>query len=516
MKLPLLLLGLATLLAPASAAPAPAHDYSTPRFTDPDRRRKLEAIVPEIDREFADYAVKKNYPALVWGIVLDGELVHTGARGLANVEQKIAAGPDTRFRIASMTKSFTALAVLKLRDAGKLSLFDPVEKFIPEFRAVGALTTDAPPVTVRHLLTMTAGFPEDNPWGDRQLAVSPADLRAFLQRGLALSNPPGIGFEYSNLGYALLGAIISQVAGVPYQQYITREILTPLGMKDTVWEFSTVPAAKLALGYRSAGAGWQLEPLLHDGSYGAMGGLLTTVPDLAHYLRLHLSAWPARNDPDNGLVRRATLREMHKPAEVTRLFAEAKNLAGQPAPSVSGYGYGLSWTMDATGTVSVAHSGGLPGFGSNHRFYPEHGLAIMSFANLTYAGTSAINARVGALLIEKAGLPRRQLPPSAILVTRHRQIATLVQTWEPALADAIVAENFFPDRPREAWIAHAREVLAKAGTIQSIGEVSPENQLRGTFVLTGDKGRVAVTFTLTPEQTPRLQELQLNPVETRP
>lgn len=513
MKTPLLLVApLACALAVSalvSAAPVSRQDYAPPRFTDFERRRKIEALRTEIDREFADYAVKKNYPGLVWGIVLDGELVHTGARGWANVEKKTAATVETRFRIASMTKSFTALAILKLRDAGKLSLEDPVARHVPDFRSVEPLTADAPPVTIRHLMTMTPGFPEDNPWGDRQLAVSPDDLKAFLRRGLSLSNPPGVGFEYSNLAYALLGEIISTVSGLPYQRYITREILAPLGMKDTVWEFTEVPAGQLALGYRSEGTGWRAEPLLHDGSYGAMGGLLTTIRDLARYDRLHLSAWPARNDPDDGLVRRATLREMHQPAVITRVNGDARNFEGKPAPTASGYGYGLGWTMDSTGVVFVAHSGGLPGFGSNHRFYPEHGLAILSFANLTYAGTGAVNARVGALLIEKGGLPRRELPPSAILLARQKQVAALVQTWEPALADAIVAENFFLDRSRGAWSTQAREALASAGTITAVGALVPENQLRGTFPLIGGKGRVDVTFTLTPERDPRVQELRL-------
>lgn len=518
MKLTPLLSGyLASLLlftAFAAAAPAPAApphpEAATPRFTDPDRRARIDALLPEIDREFAAYAEKKKYPGLVWGLVLDGELIRTGALGFANVEKKIpATAAGTRFRIASMTKSFTALAILTLRDTGKLSLADPVVKYIPEFAHVAPLTADAPVVTVRHLLTMTAGFPEDNPWGDRQLALPPADLRAFLRRGLALSNPVGVSYEYSNLAYALLGEIITTVAGEPYQRYITRTMLAPLGMKDTVWEYTEVPADQLALGYRNAADGWAPEPLLHDGSYGAMGGLLTTIPDLARYLKLHLDAWPARNDAESPVARRASLREMQSPGVITRFDAGAKNPAGEPAPQVAGYGYGLRWTLDGKGVTAIGHSGGLPGFGSQHVFYPEHGVAVLSFANLTYAGTGAVNSRVGAMLIEKAKLPRRTLPPSATLVARTSQVARLVQSWDETLAAALVAENFFLDRSRAAWRELAAETLAKAGKITAVGEIVPENQLRGTFALQGEKGRVDVFFTLTPEADPRLQELSL-------
>ncbi len=495
--------------AAAAAAPAPQRDYATPRFADPGRSERIKAMLAGVDQVYADFAAQKKLPGLVWGIVLDGSLLHTGAIGFANLEKKIPAAPDTCFRIASMTKSFTALAILKLRDAGRLALHDPVEKFLPEFRAIVPLTTDAPVITLRHLLTMTAGFPEDNPWGDRQLAVSPADLRAFIRHGLSLSNAPGIGYEYSNLGYALLGHVISHVSGEPYQRYISREILAPLGMKDTRWEFTEVPSGKLALGYRVDGTGWQLEPLLHDGSYGAMGGLVTTVRDFTHYMNLHLAAWPARNETDGGLVRRATLREMHKPAEITSLTANAKNLAGELAPFAAGYGYGLRWTMDHKHVVSVGHSGGLPGFGSNHTLYPEHGLGIMSFANLTYAGTSAVNTKAGAMLIEQARLPRRTLPASPILRKRQHQLAELLQSWDASLAATIVAENFFLDRSREAWIKSSRATFARVGAIKSVGEITPENQLRGTFALLGETGRVDVFFTLTPEDDPRVQQLRL-------
>jgi CubicO group peptidase (beta-lactamase class C family) len=412
-----------------------------------------------------------------------------------------------------MTKSFTALAILKLRDAGRLSLADPLEKYVPEIRATRRPTSDAPDITLQHLLTMSAGFPEDNPWGDRQLAVSDAQLGDFLRRGLSLANVPAQAFEYSNLGYALLGRIISQVAGIPYQEYIRREIMSPLGMKDTHWEYRDVPPNRLALGYRSAGDSWQPEPLLGDGSYGAMGGLLTTLPDFARYAAFHLGAWPARNEPDSGPVRRATLREMHQTGVHSGLNASAKSLAGEPLPSVSTYGNGLGWSIDSRGTIRVGHSGGLPGFGSNWRFYPDHGFAVMSFANLTYAGTGAVNSRVGAILVEKAGLPRRTLPVPPLLEKRKLQVAELLQKWNPALADSLVAENFFLDRSREEWIRHSSSTLARIGAVKSVGEVVPENLLRGTFHLVGETGKVEVFFTLTPEATPLLQELQIKVIE---
>lgn len=514
MKKTLLVLSLACA---ALGIAAPAQKFVSPRFTDSpsERETKARPLFAEIDKIFTDFAAERHTPGLVWGIVIDSKLVHSGATGLANVEKKIPATTDTRFRIASMTKSFTALAILRLRDAGRLRLSDPVEKFLPEFRAVGKLTADAPAITVRHLLTMSAGFPEDNPWGDRQLALAVRDFSEFLAGGLSLSNPPGVAYEYSNLAYALLGQIITKVTREPYQRYITREVLDALDMRDTRWEYADVPADKLALGYRRAGEGWQLEPLLHDGVYGAMGGLLTTVHDFARYVSFHLSAWPARDEPEGGIVARASVREMHQPGEISDVVT-IKTLGGESLPQAVGYGYGLRWARDGRHVVSLGHGGGLPGFGSYYVFYPDYGFGVISFANLTYAGTAAATFKAAALLLEKARLPARMQPPSEILRTRKQQVAELIQSWDPRLAASLVAENFFPDRSREDWIAQSREVLAKVGKVTFLGEIVPENQLRGTFPLVGDHGRVDVFFTLTPEKAAKLQQLRLTFVPKKP
>ena len=127
-----------------------------------------------------------------------------------------------------MTKSFTAMAILKLRDEGKLKFDDPVYLNIPEMKNQKYLTKDAVPATLRHLLTHGAGFPEDNPWGDRQLARTDEELIDLIRKGISFSNDPGLKFEYSNLGFTMLGYIIKKVSGQSYENYITKNILEPL------------------------------------------------------------------------------------------------------------------------------------------------------------------------------------------------------------------------------------------------------------------------------------------------
>ena len=159
---------------------------------------KLRPHFPLIDRICADFAKQHHIPGVSVGLVANGQLVHTISLGVTDMSRNTPVTPASVFRIASMSKSFTAMAILKLRDAGKLQLDDPAERYIPALKGLKYPTTDAAPVTIRHLLTHGAGFPEDNPWGDRQLADSDAEFNAFLKQGISFSTAPGTAYEYSN------------------------------------------------------------------------------------------------------------------------------------------------------------------------------------------------------------------------------------------------------------------------------------------------------------------------------
>lgn len=508
--LPVFLMGLTCLNAGAP-------DYSPAAFIDPDRMARIHAVLPRLDRMYLEYATNRHLPGMIFGVVVDGRLIHQLAWGRAEVDPDRPVQDDTRFRMASMTKSFTAMAILKLRDAGQLSLEDPVGKYVPQFRKVRRPTSDTPPITVRQLLTMTAGFPQDDPWGDRRLADSVAELESLVAGGLEFSNPPGVTWEYSNLGFALLGRIVTKASGRPFQDYITREILRPLGMNATVWEYTQVPDGKMARGYRWEHDQWRVEPVLHDGSFGAMGGLITTLEDFSRYEAFHLDAWPPRDGPDSGPVRRATLRSMHRPSEVLSAIADNPTLDGTTNPRVAGYSFGLSWNTDSRGVTWIRHGGGLPGFGSEYRFLPEYGIGLISFANLTYAPMTAINAQAMEVLVTEARIPARTPVASPVLLRRAGQVADILRTWDPAeVADAL-APNFFLDRSESDWKEHAGDLLAKCGPIRSVGELHPANQLRGRFDLIGESGSVEVAFTLMPENPPKVQEVKLKftPVDGR-
>lgn len=483
------------------------------RFTDPDRADKVRATASEVDGIFREYVDGRHMPGFVYGVVLDGELIYSGGFGYANLEEQHPVDVESLFRIASMSKSFTALSILQLRDAGKLNLDDPASKYIPEMARLTYLTSDAPEITIRHLLTHGAGFPEDNPWGDRQLADSDEELLQLVRDGISFSNVPGVAYEYSNLGFALLGQIVQRVSGMGYQEYTRENIFEPLGMNATVWEYGNAPDEHLALGYQWMDESYVRIPLEHHGSFGPMGGLITSIEDFSKYVALHLSAWPPRDGGDTGALRRSSLREMHHPWRFAALLDDVRPGTDGECPAVRAYAYGLSWTRDCDGKVAISHSGGLPGFGSNWTMMPDYGLAVMSFDNRTYGGTSSINSAVLDTIVARAGLMPRTLPASDILERRKSDILEILPGWSGAETSGLFAENFFMDYRLEDVVERTRELYEEAGEITGVGPLEPMNQLRGTFLLEGRKKDLRVFFTLTPERTPLVQQLRIVAVE---
>lgn len=486
--------------------------YQPPYFADKERAKKAEAIFPIIEKIYREYAEKNHFPGYAFGVMMDGQLVYSGSGGYTDIDKKTPATTKSMFRIASMSKSFTAMAIVKLRDEGKLKLDEPVSNYIPAMKGQ-QLTNDAPVITIRHLLTHSAGFPEDNPWGDRQLADSDADLIAMIKKGISFSNDPGLTYEYSNMGFAMLGYIIQKVTGVPYSDYIAKNIWKPLGMVQAEWEYTKVPAAELAHGYRWINNNWREEALLHDGIYGAMGGMITSVESFSKYVALHQSAWPVRNDADAGPVKRGTIREMQQPWRFAGINANYKYPSGRGCAQASAYAYGLRWTKDCEGRETVGHSGGLPGFGSNWVILPDYGIGVIFFANATYASTGVPNTIVLDTLIRTAQLKPRVLPPSVILTQRRNELVKLLPDFNGAEAAGIFAENFFSDYFTATLKKDANDIFIKAGKMIKIGDVVPENQLRGYFILEGEKGNVSVSFTLTPENPALIQAYNIRFME---
>lgn len=376
-------------------------------------------------------------------------------------------------------------------------------------------TRDAGVIRVRHLLTHGAGFPEDNPWGDQQLGASEEELTAWLKRGIPFSTAPDTQYEYSNYGFGLLGRIVSKASGLPYEEYMRRNILGPLGMKDSTFQASKAPAQTRAVGYRRQPDGSYLEePPLPHGVFGAMGGLLTTANDLGRYVAFHLSAWPARDEAESGPVRRSSVREMNLLWRTSNMAV--RNADGKVQAETRGYGYGLRVSSDCRFEHVVGHGGGLPGFGSYMAWLPDYGVGMFAMANLTYAGPSQPMNEAWDVLLKGGGLQKRQLPVAPVLTQMRDSIFRLWNQWDDNEVKKIAAMNLLLDVPAGQRQQQMGKLKSEVGECRAPGPVTPENWLRGQFELDCARGRVAVSFTLAPTQPPGIQYLSFQRSPERP
>jgi CubicO group peptidase (beta-lactamase class C family) len=416
---------------------------------------------------------------------------------------------ESLFRIASMSKAFTALAILKLRDAGKLSLDAPAETYVPEMRNWVYPTSDSPRITVRNLLTHSAGFVEDNPWGDRQQVMSEPEFTALLKSGVPFARAPGLEMEYSNLGYATLGRIFANVSGVRYQDYIRREIMAPLGMGSTGYDIFRSPQARRAIGYRWQGNAWVREPDMKDGAFGAMGGVETSANDYAKWVAFLLSGWPARDGAEAKPIRRATVREIVSGAN----FASAalRNPAIGGTPCRQAVAYGMAWRVldDCDLGRVVTHTGGYPGYGSVVILLPDKGVGIFAFSSRTYGGAS-LPAFRAALALQKSGaLEDRRLPTSPGLSAAYDAARAVWRAGE--IGAAPLANNMLMDRDAAAWKSLLAGVKAEVGACAATEAITPVSAMEGRFSWTCEHGRVAGRVQRAPSRAVTIQALEFAP-----
>jgi D-alanyl-D-alanine carboxypeptidase len=327
---------------------------------------------------------KERIPGVSVGVVRDGKVVLAKGYGMANVELSVPATPDTVYELLSVTKQFTAAAILMLVEEGKIGLDDPIAKHLPNTPAAWS------PVTVRHLLTHTSGITDytDVPGWFKTIRLdrSPEDLLEPV-KALPLGFQPGDRWRYSNAGYYLLGMILEKVSGKSYAEFLQARIFKPLQMTSTRVNSMTALVPHRASGYHIGAVPWRpADPgeadRVQNAEYvsptqkWAAGAVVSTVTDLAK--------WDAALYTEK-LLKKTTLRQMWTPARLNN---------GAEAP----YGFGNELDMEYGHRVA-GHQGGGMAFNATLLRFPDDRLTVIVLCNLTQAPSRPMARRIASFYL---------------------------------------------------------------------------------------------------------------------
>jgi CubicO group peptidase (beta-lactamase class C family) len=386
-------------------------------------------------------------------IAENGKVVYKGAFGMANMEWNIPNTPDTRFRLGSITKQFTATATLQLVEQGKIKLDGKITDYLPDYRKD---TGDK--VTIHHLLTHTSGIPSytGQPGFFENVSRNPYKVDEFVKKYASgnLEFEPGSKFSYNNSGYFLLGAIIERVTGKPYEQVLKENIFDPLGMKNTGYDHHATIIPKRASGYSKTSDGYTNAPYLDMSIPYAAGSLYSTVEDL--YL------W------DQALYTDKVLS------------AQSKALMYKPFLENYAYGWAVtnaSFKQNGQPVQVITHDGGINGFTTTIiRFPTEKNLIVM----LDNTGSGYLN----------------RLSDSIARILYNQPYES------PKISIVSVLGKTIAEKGIEAGIAQYRDLKAKQAATYDFAEAEL-NQL-GYQLLRSGKAREAIEiFKLNVEAYPQ-------------
>jgi CubicO group peptidase (beta-lactamase class C family) len=483
-----------------------------PPAANPARKAKLLALAPRLDELHRARLAEVGATGAAIAIVLEGEVVYQGGFGVRDVTSNAPVDADTVFRIGSVSKTITALAIMRLRDQGKLVLDAPAATYLPGVPSLVGPTQDSPPITVRHLLTMTSGLGYDDQWGAVSFGKSAAELDALLARGVSFGGAPGERYRYTNLGYAILGKIVASVSGKPFEQYVATDIFAPLGLTSSGYVTAELPLARLATGYYRENEQLVPEKISSDGVFAPAGGAYTSLRDLARYAAFHLAAYPPRDAPETGAVRRSTLREMHAGQAWARFGDDLPVLKRNPdgTAALSAMSYGLGWSQHTTCLAEgmVQHGGYEPGYFAVIRLLPKQGIGLVTLSTTESLGQMRTFELTMALLREGGVLDVPPAPPPPALISARDRVLRLLQKWEAQL----VAQTFDPQSLQFSFLRQLgpdfERMGREHGACRPEGDVIPLSLTHGRFRLTCERGSIDFVVYLTPEASPSLQSVE--------
>ena len=318
--------------------------------------------VARMDAIVRSYVDDKTFMGAVL-VARDGNVLLSRGYGQANLEWQIPNTPTTKFRLGSLTKQFTAAAVLLLEERGKLKIDDLVKVHMPDAPAAWG------GITIFHLLTHTSGIPNFTALPEyRQMQVfdTPVVEIVAKTRDKPLEFVPGDRMNYSNSGYVLLGYLIEQISGQSYAQFVTENLFAPLGMTDSGYDSNASVIARRASGYAPGANGPVNAGFIHMSIPHAAGALYSTAEDL---LRWEQGLFGGK------IMSAASLRKMTTPFK-------------------NGYALGLAVTT-VDGRQRISHNGGIEGFNTALDYYPESKIVVLALSNLNGPAADQIAAQLG-------------------------------------------------------------------------------------------------------------------------
>lgn len=464
-----------------------------------DRVRLTEGAVEQL---FADrYGDGGRAPGGAYVVFDAGQTVY--GNGFGDRGGGARPTPDTAFRIASCSKSFTAAALLILVERGLVDLDAPVDSILAVGPLIGPAGEQLPAPSLRQLVGMAGGLPSDDPWADREESMPAADFASMIARGLRFTHAPGERYEYSNLGFALLGAVIESVSGTDFVDFVTTELITPLGLDGIGYDQQVAAADGVATGFARVDDDWEAQPFTAPGAFSAIGGVVATPRALARW-----AGWLAATSPESGGEAGPLSRD-------GRLLMQTLQT---PNPSADvelvGYGMGLVIDQDPRHGTVVSHKGGYPGFGAHMRWHLDSGIGVLALENGRYSTPYLTCRKALKLILDETVAPEAE--PSVWPETLRARdcVERLIREWDPALAAELFAVNVDLDEPlsrRSATIAALVDEVRPPAEPLALVDSAPYSRSAEHLAWTvpGRHGALRCEISLTPTEPPLVQTLKV-------